>query len=174
MAERSTIELEIVTPKGRALLVTCEEVRAPSVNGEFGVLPGHLPMLAALRIGLVSYRTGTNETTVAIGAGFAEVGPSKVGILTDDCVTRDKVDPVLLRTELSRIQHDIERAAEEMETDAARQEERRILAQKENWVAAQLELYGESPPATMHLPEDYASAPRDEDVLTPDEKPTEK
>ena len=45
------IELEIVTPKGRALLASVDEVTAPSVQGEFGVLPGHLPLLAALRAG---------------------------------------------------------------------------------------------------------------------------
>ena len=43
------IELEIVTPKGRALAESVDEVTAPSVQGEFGVLPGHLPMVAALR-----------------------------------------------------------------------------------------------------------------------------
>ena len=40
------IQLEIVTPKGRALTATVEEVTAPSVDGEFGVMPGHLPLLA--------------------------------------------------------------------------------------------------------------------------------
>ena len=57
------IQLEIVTPKGRALVATVDEVTAPSVEGEFGVLPGHLPLLAALRTGLVSYRQGS-ETKV--------------------------------------------------------------------------------------------------------------
>ncbi|HEX7666861.1 MAG TPA: ATP synthase F1 subunit epsilon, partial [Polyangiaceae bacterium] len=38
------IQLEIVTPKGRALKETVDEVRAPSVEGEFGILPGHLPL----------------------------------------------------------------------------------------------------------------------------------
>jgi len=41
------ILLEIVTPRGRALSVSVDEVTAPSVHGEFGVLPGHLPLLAA-------------------------------------------------------------------------------------------------------------------------------
>ena len=43
------ILLEIVTPKGRALQATCDEVTAPSSGGEFGVLPGHLPILASVR-----------------------------------------------------------------------------------------------------------------------------
>jgi F-type H+-transporting ATPase subunit epsilon len=49
-----TILLEIVTPTGVALRKQVTDVTAPSVAGEFGVLPGHLPLLAALRTGLVS------------------------------------------------------------------------------------------------------------------------
>ena len=57
--------LEIVTPRGRALAASVDEVTAPSVNGEFGVLPGHLPLLAALRTGMVTYRQGSETTRVA-------------------------------------------------------------------------------------------------------------
>ena len=45
------IDLEIVTPKGRALSVQVDEVTAPSVQGEFGVLTGHLPVVASIRTG---------------------------------------------------------------------------------------------------------------------------
>ncbi|HEY5319225.1 MAG TPA: hypothetical protein VIJ20_14650 [Solirubrobacteraceae bacterium] len=48
------IALEIVTPNGRALSASVDEVTAPSVKGEFGVLPGPLQLLAALRTGLVT------------------------------------------------------------------------------------------------------------------------
>ncbi|MCK6590794.1 MAG: ATP synthase F1 subunit epsilon, partial [Polyangiaceae bacterium] len=56
MAAAETILLEIVTPTGVALKERVNEVTAPSVAGEFGVLPGHLPLLAALRTGLVTFR----------------------------------------------------------------------------------------------------------------------
>ncbi len=62
------IQLEIVTPRGRALTASVDEVTAPSVNGEFGVLPGHLPLLAALRTGIVSYRQGGRDDAGARSA----------------------------------------------------------------------------------------------------------
>ena len=68
------IDLEIVTPKGKALVVSVDEVTAPSVQGEFGVLPGHLPVVAAIRTGIVTYRTGSESKRVAVGPGFAEAG----------------------------------------------------------------------------------------------------
>ena len=68
------IELEIVTPKGRALTESVDEVTAPSVQGEFGVLPGHLPTVSAIRAGIVTYKQGNELKKVAVGPGFA--GPS--------------------------------------------------------------------------------------------------
>src|SRR5271163_723833 len=91
------ILLEIVTPKGRALRVSADEVTAPSVDGEFGVLPGHLPLLAALRTGLVSYRVGGDAKKCAVGPGFVEAGPDKVAILTDEYIEREQIDPVVVR-----------------------------------------------------------------------------
>src|SRR5271169_15629 len=84
------ILLEIVTPEGRKLAVTADEVTAPSVDGEFGVLPGHLPLLAALRTGIVSYRTGSDTKKCAVGPGFAEAGSNKLLILTDHYIEREQ------------------------------------------------------------------------------------
>src|ERR1700748_456760 len=98
------ILLEIVTPVGRALSVQADEVTAPSVDGEFGVMPGHLPLLAALRTGLVTYRQGSEMHKCAVGAGFAEAGANKLLILTDEYVVRDDIDPVIVRKDLAEVQ----------------------------------------------------------------------
>jgi len=103
------IELEIVTPKGRALSASVDEVTAPSVQGEFGVLPGHLPLLAAIRTGIVTYRTGTDTKRCAVGAGFAEAGPDKLVILTDEYTERDRIDSVVVRKELGDVQKELQK-----------------------------------------------------------------
>src|SRR5271168_3961467 len=105
-----SIRLEIVTPRGRALTANVDEVTAPSVEGEFGVLPGHLPLLAALQTGLVSYRNGQDVKRCAVGRGFAEAGPDKLVILTDRYIEREQIDPVLVRKELSEVQQKIVQA----------------------------------------------------------------
>src|SRR5580700_12275620 len=98
------IQLEIVTPRGRALSASVDEVTAPSVDGEFGVMPGHLPLLAALRTGLVTYRVGAETKKCAVGPGFVEAGPDKVAILTDEYIEREQIDPVVVRKELNEVQ----------------------------------------------------------------------
>jgi F-type H+-transporting ATPase subunit epsilon len=79
----ATLKLEVATPDGLALSTDVEIVTAPSVEGEFGVLPGHLPLLAATKSGLLKYRTGGRDEVVAIGPGFVEALPDKVLVLTD-------------------------------------------------------------------------------------------
>src|ERR1700758_2438535 len=103
------IALEIVTPRGRALVTSVDEVTAPSVQGEFGVLPGHLPLLAALRTGIVTYRQGGESKRCAVGPGFAEAGPDRLVILTDEYTERDRIDPVIVRKDLAEVQEQLAR-----------------------------------------------------------------
>jgi F-type H+-transporting ATPase subunit epsilon len=162
------ILLEIVTPKGRALSATCDEVTAPSSGGEFGVLPGHLPILASVRTGIVSYRQGNDTKRCAVGTGFVEAGANKVLLLTDEFTERDAIDPVVVRKELAETQSQI--AKMEGSLDAQQKpdwaEQRKALIERENWLAAQLELYGDPPPATMRPFEEFGPPPppQDEDV----------
>jgi F-type H+-transporting ATPase subunit epsilon len=170
------IQLEIVTPRGRALAVAVDEVTAPSVNGEFGVLPGHLPLLAALRTGIVSYRQGNETTRCAVGAGFAEAGPDKVVILTDEYAERAQIDPVIVRKDLAEVQQQLGKLesvaivapdakggdAPEIEARAQRD----VLIARENWLAAELELYGDPPAATQRPFEEYGpiAPPPDDEI----------
>jgi len=163
----TTIALEIATPKGRALQTEAEEVNAPSADGEFGVLPGHLPTLAAVRAGIVSYRNGSEWKRCAVGAGFVEVSSDRVLLLTDEFVVRDNVDPVVVRSELKEVQDDIakiETEASDKSTEKGRVAAARLqgLIQRENSLAAELELYGDPPPPTMRPYEEYGPAPIDE------------
>lgn len=149
------IELEIVTPRGRALAATVDEVTAPSVKGEFGVLPGHLPVVAALRTGIVNYRQGNETKKCAVGPGFAEAGQNKLLILAEDFVERQSIDPVVVRKELTEVQQKLDKSLAQMEVSKEIEAERKALIDRENWLAVQLELYGEVPPATMRPFEEW-------------------
>jgi len=172
------IALEIVTPAGLKLATSVDEVTAPSVQGEFGVLPGHLPLLAALRTGIVTYRQGGETKRCAVGPGFAEAGPEKLVILTDEYTDREGIDPVIVRKDLAEVQQQLQKlegvaivapdakGGDANEKDARAQ--RDVLVAKENWLAAQLELYGDPPPATMRPFEEFGppAPPPPEEVPT--------
>jgi F-type H+-transporting ATPase subunit epsilon len=159
------IAIEIVTPEGRKLSAVADEVSAPSVDGEFGVLPGHLPLLAALRTGIVSYRTGGETNKCAVGPGFVEAGANKILILTDHYIEREAIDPVLVRKELAEIQG----ALAKVESSADEEDKVKMdaLIKRENWLAAELELYGDPPQATMRPFEQYGPTPPPEESEVP-------
>ena len=81
MALPTSLELQIVTPDRAIVKEQVDEVEIPGVDGYFGVLPGHTPLLAALSVGELWYRKGQEKTYLAIAYGFAEVLPDRVTIL---------------------------------------------------------------------------------------------
>lgn len=91
MAE--TIRLELVTPVRQILSEDVDEVIAPGVEGDLGVLPEHAPLLTALRVGELAYRLrGKLEYVAIVGGGFLEVNNNKVIILADDAELGRDID----------------------------------------------------------------------------------
>ena len=101
MAEDS-IKLEVVTPIKMAVTAQVSSVTAPSVQGEFGVLPGHRPLLAALDFGRVLYEQSGHGVEAAVGPGFAEVGPDQVTLLVEHWVPAATINADEMRDELAR------------------------------------------------------------------------
>jgi len=139
-----TIHLEVVTPDGLKLAADVSEFTAPSVDGEFGVLPGHVPLLAALTTGIVSYTLEGEKHAVAVGAGFAEVSEDKALLITDRFIKKADIDPVVVRLELK----EADEALDKFDGDLRGPEYGELIA-RELWAAAELELYGDPPPPRM-------------------------
>ena len=52
------MKLSVTTPRGALVDADVDEVTAPGALGEFGVLPGHVPLMSALKPGVLVYRAG--------------------------------------------------------------------------------------------------------------------
>jgi len=87
------LALEIVTPEERVVTVTCDEVRLTSVEGQFGIRPGHTPLVAALAAGELVYVTGVTSHRFAAGEGFAEVSNDRVRVLVEEALRAEELDP---------------------------------------------------------------------------------
>jgi F-type H+-transporting ATPase subunit epsilon len=92
MALPTSIELQIVVPDRAIVKEQVDEVEIPGVDGYFGVLPGHTPLLAGLSVGELWYRKGQEKTYLAIAYGFAEVLPDRVTILAQLAERADEID----------------------------------------------------------------------------------
>ncbi len=119
------IALHVVTPEGKTLAEEVDEVSLPGLLGEFGVLPGHVPMLSAVKAGLVRYRKGQDRAVLAVGPGFAEVdGQNKVVALVQRALPQPKlsleVAESLLAEATERLKGDkADRGAAEADRDFA-------------------------------------------------------
>jgi F-type H+-transporting ATPase subunit epsilon len=83
MALPTKLKLEIVTPDRALLAEEVDEVVLPGSEGEFGVLPGHTPLLSSLKVGELWFRQGQEKHYLAVAFGFVEVLPDRVTVLAD-------------------------------------------------------------------------------------------
>lgn len=143
------VQLEIVTPEGIQLAASVTEFTAQSSVGEFGVLPMHRPMLAALKTGIVRYTEEGQQEEVAVGPGFVQVLDDRAVLLTQRFIRKEDVDPVLARRDLK----EAEEAIDHFEGEGPGLDE---LIAKSLWAAARLELYGDPPPPTIRLAHELA------------------
>ena len=86
------LRLELATPTRLVVSEEVDEVVVPGVEGYFGVLPGHAPLLAQVGVGEVMYRAGRTERHLAVSGGFAEVGPDRVTVLAETAERPDELD----------------------------------------------------------------------------------
>lgn len=100
MAEK--LKLEMVTPYKMVLAEEVDEVTAPGTVGEFGVLPGHTPMLTTLKIGALSYRKGSETFHVAVNWGYVEVEDDKMTVLVETAEPADGIDLERAKAALGR------------------------------------------------------------------------
>jgi F-type H+-transporting ATPase subunit epsilon len=107
MADLPTkINLTVVTRERKIVDASVDEVILPASDGELGVLPGHTPLLATLRIGPLRYRSGSRVERLVISWGFAEVLPDRVIVLAERG---------FLPTEIDRAEAERDRIAAERE-----------------------------------------------------------
>ena len=92
MALPTHIQLQIVSADRLLVNEQVDEVEVPGADGYFGVLPGHTPLLAALQVGQLWYRRGSETTYLLIAFGFAEVQPEQVTILAQVAERADDID----------------------------------------------------------------------------------
>ena len=111
MAEGKLL-LEIVTPQGLVFSEEVDEVTASGSEGEFGVLPGHVPFVTTLKIGMLACRIGNKTLYFFVSWGYAEAGPDKVLVLADSAERSDEIDVERARAAMKRAEERLKKAEE--------------------------------------------------------------
>ena len=96
--------LEIVTPVKTLNFEKVEYLRAPSLEGLFGVMHGHVASIINLDIGEVKVLSNNKEDYFAISGGFAQVSKDKVSLLVESIELKDEIDKERSNESLKRAQ----------------------------------------------------------------------
>ena len=81
----ATFDLELVSPEKLLLSRPVEMAIIPAAEGDMGILPGHSPMIVALKGGVIEVRGGGSATErLFVAGGFAEITPTRVTVLADE------------------------------------------------------------------------------------------
>jgi F-type H+-transporting ATPase subunit epsilon len=86
------LKLEIVTPAGVVYSEDVDMVTLPSIAGQMGILPRHVPLIAQMVPGEMIVRKDGRETFIASGEGLIEITADRVAILTDLAIPADQID----------------------------------------------------------------------------------
>nr|NIS40835.1 F0F1 ATP synthase subunit epsilon [Desulfuromonadales bacterium] len=111
MAEK--LQLELVTPYRKVLSEEVEEITAPGAIGEFGILPGHTPLLTTLKIGELIYKQGEESFHVAVNWGYVEVESDKVTVLVETAEPADEIDLERAKAALGRAEEALKKLSPE-------------------------------------------------------------
>ncbi|MBX6377901.1 MAG: ATP synthase F1 subunit epsilon [Clostridia bacterium] len=126
---RPSVELEVITPERTVLRTETDFVILPSVEGFYGVLRGHAPMLGALRAGVVHYRQAGQKKAVAVTGGFFEVASDRTVVLADRAQLPEEIDVAAARAEREELRRLIETGSDQTEVLRARRRLEEVLAQ---------------------------------------------
>src|SRR5260370_25256521 len=88
----STMQIAVVTGESEIYRGEAEEVIAPGVDGEMGILPHHAALLTALKAGEMRIKFGCAEDDLFISGGFMEVYNNTVTVLADAAEHAEDID----------------------------------------------------------------------------------
>ncbi len=101
------LTLEIVTPEARVYSDIVDTVVLPTVEGEIGILPGHIPLLTQIEDGELCVTKGGQTHWLAVSGGFAQVDGDKVSVLAENAITEEKIDEAAVEAALKRAEQQL-------------------------------------------------------------------
>jgi F-type H+-transporting ATPase subunit epsilon len=109
-----TFKFELVTPERMALAQDVNEVVVPGLEGDFTVLPGHAPVVSALRPGVLDVTLPDARTTrIFVKGGFAEVDAEHLTVLAERALDVAAMDATMIAAELAAAEADLVAATDD-------------------------------------------------------------
>ena len=102
-----SFRLTIVTRERKIVETEAVEAVLPASEGEIGVLPGHAPLLATLRVGIMRYRNDGRAERLVLSWGFAEVLPDRVIVMAETARLPSEIDLGTAETDRAQLEKEL-------------------------------------------------------------------
>lgn len=115
----ATFSFEFASPARLVFSGAVEQVDVPGAEGDFGVLAGHAPLIAALRPGILTIREAGGAKRLFVRDGFAEVNSSGLTVLAEFAALVEELDPGEIKKEIEAAETRLTEAKEGPARDKA-------------------------------------------------------
>ena len=105
-----SLTVKVITPSKVIWDQSVSEVILPSRTGQLGILPGHVPILTALDIGVMRVRADKDWISISVTGGFAEVEKNQVKVLVNSAQLGSAIDQEAARSEFVSAQGQLDEA----------------------------------------------------------------
>ena len=114
----ATFNLTIVSAERKIFEGEVKQIQATGVEGELGILPGHTPLLTAIKPGIVKFTLQDgNEEVIYVSGGFLEVQPNIVTVLADVAIRGSELDAERIREAKRKAEENIVSDASDVDHD---------------------------------------------------------
>ena len=114
----ATFNLTIVSAERKIFEGEVKQIQATGVEGELGILPGHTPLLTAIKPGIVKFTLQDgNEEVIYVSGGFLEVQPNVVTVLADVAIRGSELDADRIREAKRKAEENIVSHASDVDHD---------------------------------------------------------
>lgn len=103
----ATFHFDLVSPEKLAFSGEVDQVDVPGVEGDFGVLSGHAPVVAAIRPGILTITTGGTHQKIIVLGGLAEVSDKGLTVLADVATSMQEIDRAQFAESISEMESEL-------------------------------------------------------------------
>jgi F-type H+-transporting ATPase subunit epsilon len=100
----ATFHFDLVSPEKLAFSGEVDQVDVPGIEGDFGVLAGHAPVVAVIRPGILTVITGSTRQKVIVLGGLAEVSEKGLTVLADVATSMDDLDRAAFASQIDEME----------------------------------------------------------------------
>ncbi len=103
----ATLHFELVSPEKLAYSGEVDQVDVPGLEGDFGVMAGHAPMIASVRPGILTITVGGKHMKIIVLGGLAEVNDKGLTVLAETAVSVQDLDRAQFAEQISSMEEDL-------------------------------------------------------------------